>query len=137
MISIRVALIKIKNASRMTPNVSKSIKEKIMNKTEFERLAYDRYVDVVNQVKVKHFIDLVIRMNNEDSVRRGIFVSKMLGYIDVMAKNNHHEFVESSVTVSESNCGVYIESWDKGHVINMTLALMDFAESLDMVITTH
>ena len=96
-----------------------------------------RLFGIVTQVKVKYSIDLVIRMNGEDSVRRGIFVSKMLSYIDVMAKNNHHEFVESDVTVSEDNCGVYIESWNEGHVINMTLALMDFAESLDMTITTH
>ncbi|YP_010843864.1 hypothetical protein PP427_gp008 [Salmonella phage KM16] len=108
-----------------------------MNKTEFERLAYDRYVGVANQVKVKHFIDLVIRMNNEDSVRRGIFVSKMLDYINDMAKNIHHEFTDCDVAVTEDNRGIYIESWDKGHVINMTFALMSFAESLDITITTH
>ena len=121
----------------MIPNANKNIREKIMNKTEFERLAYDRYVGVVTQIKVKYSIDLIIRMNGEDSIRRGIFVSKMLGYINDMAKNNHHEFTDCDVTVSEDNRGIYIESWDKGHVINMTFALMDFAESLDMTITTH
>ena len=109
----------------------------MMSKAEFERLAYDRYVGVVTQVKVKYSIDLIIRMNGEDSIRRGIFASKMLSYINAMRNNNHHEFTYCDVTVTEDNRGIYIESWEKGHVINMTFALMDFAESLDMTITTH
>lgn len=137
MISIKVERIKIKRKLPTSPNVSKNIRGKIMNKAEFERLAYDRYIGVATQVKVKHSIDLVIRMIGEDSVRRGIFVSKMLAYINNMAKNNHHEFTDCDVTISEDNRGIYIESWDKGHVINMTFALMSFAESFDMAITTH
>lgn len=142
MILTKVALTKTRSAPLLNHNASRNIKVKIMNdkdviraERERESNAYREYMDVSAQIRTEHSLELTIRMDNEDSVKRGLFAVAILEYYSQMSENNHREFVGTLLEISYDNRGIYLMSTDKGHVINMFYALRNFGQTKGFTIT--
>lgn len=110
-------------------------KDVIIAKREREADAFHEFMDVGAQIHTEHSLELTIRMNNEDTVKRGLFAHAVLEYYALMSGNNHKEFVETLLEISYDNRGIYLMSTDKGHLINMFYALRNFAQERGFTLT--
>lgn len=103
--------------------------EVIRSEREREARAYHEFIDLSRAVQTRHILELTIRMDNEDSVKRGVFACALIAYYKLMCNNNHREFVNTEMDISEDNRSIKLVSHDKGHCINMGYALKNFAQS--------
>lgn len=96
---------------------------------EFEATAYREFIDLSQAIVTTYKLDLCVRSEGiEDSVKRGRFISGLIGLYKDKRDASWPDFLATGMNVTEDNRGVYLEAPNKGAIISVITALKKYSE---------